>query len=192
MSKTKSGFTLVELLIVIVIIAILAAITAVAYNGIQSRARDSARTSAVQQIQKALESYRAINGNYPAVYPGATGTNAPSGFSGVYGMGGGYTYSVDTVGNWLVNLTKPVGSNPALLAKVPVDPMNDNSHYFVYYSTNGIGACQEPFYILGVQGYESASDIPSSSHGVNCTSGGTTANWTTAANRAIFSNIAGQ
>ena len=35
MSKSKSGFTIVELLIVIVVIGILAAITIVAYNGIQ-------------------------------------------------------------------------------------------------------------------------------------------------------------
>ncbi|MBM3210423.1 type II secretion system protein [Candidatus Saccharibacteria bacterium] len=36
--KLKLGFTIVELLIVIVVIAILAAITIVAYNGIQTRA----------------------------------------------------------------------------------------------------------------------------------------------------------
>jgi prepilin-type N-terminal cleavage/methylation domain-containing protein len=41
MLKTKSGFTIVELLIVIVVIGILAAITIVAYNGIQDRANDT-------------------------------------------------------------------------------------------------------------------------------------------------------
>lgn len=39
--KVYSGFTLIELLIVIVVIAILAAISVVAYSGIQNRANDS-------------------------------------------------------------------------------------------------------------------------------------------------------
>ena len=193
MFKTRSGFTIVELLIVIVVIAILAAITIVAYNGIQQRARDSARSSAVENIQKALESYRAINGVYPPVAPGTTSATAPAGFSGVWQMSGGYSYSVDTAGNWLVNLTKATSAGAPLLSKVPVDPTNDNQHYFAYYSSAaGLGACQEPFYILTVQGYESSGDIPSSSHDVNCTSGGTTAHWTLASNRGVFSNIQGQ
>lgn len=37
----RSGFTIVELLIVVVVIAILAAITVVAYTGIQNRTYDS-------------------------------------------------------------------------------------------------------------------------------------------------------
>jgi general secretion pathway protein G len=46
-TNKQTGFTIVELLIVIVVIGILAAITLVAYNGLQDRANDSARTSAV-------------------------------------------------------------------------------------------------------------------------------------------------
>lgn len=56
----KHGFTIVELLIVIVVIAILAAISVVAYNGIQQRARDSQRKSDLAAIAKALE-VRAID-----------------------------------------------------------------------------------------------------------------------------------
>ncbi len=41
-NKDQAGFTIVELLIVIVIIGILAAITIVAFNGIQNRANLSA------------------------------------------------------------------------------------------------------------------------------------------------------
>lgn len=61
----RAGFTIVELLIVIVIIAILAAITMVSYNGIQQRARDSSRSSGAETIQKALALYYVDNSSYP-------------------------------------------------------------------------------------------------------------------------------
>ncbi len=66
MRKSISGFTIVELLIVIVVIAILAAITVVAFNGVQQRGRDSHRVSDVKQLHKALELFHAENGYYPA------------------------------------------------------------------------------------------------------------------------------
>lgn len=61
------GFTIVELLIVVVIIAILASITIVAYNGIQARAKDSSQKAAVASVKKALEMYMADNGAYPDI-----------------------------------------------------------------------------------------------------------------------------
>ena len=63
--KLVPGFTLVELLIVIVVIAILAAITVVAYNGIQGKAHDSQRQQDIKTIAKALELYYIDNGQYP-------------------------------------------------------------------------------------------------------------------------------
>lgn len=45
-SNRQKGFTIVELLIVIVVIALLATISIVAYNGVQGRARDSKRQAA--------------------------------------------------------------------------------------------------------------------------------------------------
>ena len=59
------GFTIVELLIVIVVIAILAAITIVAYNGIQQRAHTTTAKNAATNIRKKVESYNAINNTYP-------------------------------------------------------------------------------------------------------------------------------
>jgi prepilin-type N-terminal cleavage/methylation domain-containing protein len=62
----QKGFTIVELLIVIVVIAILAAITIVAYNGIQDRANNTAVESDLANIAKKIETWKITNsGNYP-------------------------------------------------------------------------------------------------------------------------------
>ena len=63
----RGGFTIVELLIVIVVIAILAAISVVAYTGIQDRARYTEALSNLTSIDKAIGMYHAQHGNYPIV-----------------------------------------------------------------------------------------------------------------------------
>lgn len=62
----QTGFTIVELLIVIVVIGILAAITVVAYTGVQGRAHDTAVQTDLRGIAAQLEKYRALEGVYPA------------------------------------------------------------------------------------------------------------------------------
>lgn len=66
MRRSSVGFTIVELLIVIVVIGILAAITIVAYNGIQDRARASTLSSALSQAANKLAVYQVDN---PDLYP---------------------------------------------------------------------------------------------------------------------------
>ena len=61
----QTGFTIVELLIVIVVIAILAAITTVAFNGIQNRAKDSSIQSDLTQLAKQFGFFYADKGMYP-------------------------------------------------------------------------------------------------------------------------------
>lgn len=61
----NQGFTIVELLIVVVVIAILAAITIVSYNGIQSRAQQSRYVQTAQSILKKVEIYKTTVGSYP-------------------------------------------------------------------------------------------------------------------------------
>ncbi len=77
--KKQTGFTIVELLIVVVVIAILAAITIVAYNGISQRAKVSAVQSATTSAQKKLATYAIDNGDrYPATLAAAGVSNSDS------------------------------------------------------------------------------------------------------------------
>lgn len=64
-SKRKAGFTIVELLIVIVVIAILAAITIILYNNMQERAQASKLGTAASTYKKLLEMHRQEHGKYP-------------------------------------------------------------------------------------------------------------------------------
>lgn len=62
--RTASGFTIVELLIVIVVIALLAVISIVAYNGIQSRAHLSTLKSDLANAARKMAADNASNGQY--------------------------------------------------------------------------------------------------------------------------------
>ena len=72
--KNQKGFTIVELLIVIVVIGILAAITIVAYNGIQNRAYTTAGQSLAGSVAKKLEAYNSVVGAYPTTRTQLQGT----------------------------------------------------------------------------------------------------------------------
>jgi len=72
-----NGFTIVELLIVIVVIAILAAITVVAYNGIADRSRQSKIKQDMASLQKAIMVARTAKND--ASLTVVTGSNATGG-----------------------------------------------------------------------------------------------------------------
>lgn len=87
-SRKQTGFTIVELLIVIVVIAILAAITIVAYNGIQSRAKLSSAQSTANTVAKKAEAWNALNNSYPTYCQFATGTTNGTGTATGVGTAG--------------------------------------------------------------------------------------------------------
>jgi general secretion pathway protein G len=119
-SKQK-GFTIVELLIVIVVIGILAAITIVAYNGVQDRTRFAKAQSDLSSLNKAILMYYADNGKYPSPTPGAPGcTNGWCGWDQV------------TDDAFIPGLA------PQYIAKTPQMPTtNAAGDTYLYYSASG-------------------------------------------------------
>jgi len=126
--SNKRGFTIVELLIVIVVIGILAAITIVAYNGVQQRARDSRRKQDVEVIAKSLELYYIDNGKYPTS-SGSTAINA--------------SWSTTADSSWanLATQLKPYANNlPADPVSTPnVSFLTGGYNYSYYSDPNGGG-----------------------------------------------------
>ena len=88
----SAGFTIVELLIVIVVIGILAGITIVAFNGVQDRARWTQLQSDLSSINKAVQVYHAEHGEYPI-------TSASWGwrYSCAVGVGNSFIPGIETI-----------------------------------------------------------------------------------------------
>ena len=108
MKIIRSGFTIVELAIVIIVIAILASITLVSYRDVQAQSRDTRRLSDIADIQKAMELYYSDHGTYP-IPTGSTGSAINSSW---YSSG-------DSSWNLLKNELVPDA-----IDELPVDPRN--------------------------------------------------------------------
>lgn len=78
LKERQSGFTIVELLIVIVVIGILAGITIVAYSGITNRANTTKAQSNATSVQSVAEAMNADIGYYPRLTSDFTGAYASS------------------------------------------------------------------------------------------------------------------
>lgn len=78
--KRMSGFTIVEVTVVVIVLGILVGIVLTSYNKIQADSRDSTRQGNITAITDALEKYYADNGEYPSIQsivsdnPANTGT----------------------------------------------------------------------------------------------------------------------
>ena len=67
LTRKQQGFTIVELLIVIIVIGILATLVLVTFTGIQQSARNTQRTTDIKAVASHLETYNAKNGYYPTL-----------------------------------------------------------------------------------------------------------------------------
>jgi len=118
------GFTIVELLIVIVVIAVLASIAVVAYNGIQSRANDSAIQNDLKNFGRLMEIYKIDNGgSYPALLAPSIGIKFSRNSYGADSQGYNARYCINTTTNEYVILANSKSGN-----------------YFKYRSSDGLSS----------------------------------------------------
>lgn len=151
-TASRRGFTIVELLIVIVVIGILASITIVAYNGIQQRARDAGRLQDAKSIEKALLIHLTQNGSLF----GPTSTD-----------GSWETSFEDAPGQFMETLV-----TSGVLSKVPVDPQNTGARHYRYYvypaGTSGCDAARGQFAVFQIIDIESSPRPYAQSPGFAC------------------------
>lgn len=114
--RDDKGFTIVELLVVIVVIAILAAFTIVAFNGVQSRAESSRFAGAIDAYIKSFETFYAANGAYPNFGSGCLGVGSD------YPASGYFTQNACVMASGTTSSTYNASLNQALSAQIANPP----------------------------------------------------------------------
>ena len=143
--NTNTGFTLVEMLVVLTIIAILSGAALAALTGFRASARDTRRVSDLQNTQNYLELYFNKCGRYPG--DASCGGTNPTSWAG---------------------LTTALGAVMDT-AKVPKGPVSTRTYYYGIDTTAGQEGLR---YVVGAQLERDNSllqnDVDGTVYGVNC------------------------
>jgi type II secretory pathway pseudopilin PulG len=67
LKQKQDGFTIVELLIIIIVIGVLAGLIITSFSGFRQKERDKERQGNIKALQVAIEGYYAQNGKYPSL-----------------------------------------------------------------------------------------------------------------------------
>lgn len=130
--RRSPGFALLELVVVLLLIALMAGIVGPRIGEQHKRERDSQRVQDIGVLLKAIETYAADSGDYPA--------NDETG------------WSCSTEEDFLAVLVRA-----GYLGAVPHDPLNDETHQYRYFRyRQGSYGChsQGPFFVLGARTFE--------------------------------------
>lgn len=172
MHKRTNGFTVVELLIVIVVIAILAAISIVSYSSLRGDADNSRRISDMNNIVKALEVYRLKTGQYPDITTNAACSSSDWETS-------------DRCPEQFLAVLKPY-----MGGKVPVEPSGSTYSYkYAYYGAgwNGCDVNRGGYYVLRITNRTTSGNIEGSP-GFSCPGRDWSKDWDTVWVTGKFSN----
>lgn len=162
-----TGFTIIELLIVIAIIGVLATMVIFSVRAAEERGRDAKRQADMAQLQKALAYYHAETG----AYPGPVGNYGEGGAT--EGCGGWDSSAVDRDASGIAMLD-PLMEN-GYISAMPSDPNNSTTcsgYQYRYYlfnaGTNGCDSSRGRYYVLGVVDMEASSGAHENSPGFSC------------------------
>jgi len=110
--RVVTGFTLIELIVVVAIISILTALGLVLVNDARTRSRDVRREQNIKSLQHAITLYAVNNRTYPTT-----------------GVGGEYLTGTDPVSTALLGA--------GTISTLPRDPLNTGNYRYHYLSTTG-------------------------------------------------------
>jgi len=156
----RHGFTIVELLVVIVVIGILAAVTIISYTGITNRAMLASLSSDLDGASKQLKIFQTINGSYPTTISLNCTTTPDTTTNKCLKLSNGNTITSLTGDYSVNNTTSPQtfnltikntssatiavitdNSKPAVLVPAPMNPVADwlatyqGDHYGNFYDS---------------------------------------------------------
>lgn len=131
-NNIQAGFTILELIIVVLIVGVLSGIAFVSYSGVQEKGRDAERQSDMIAVKSQLETYFNDNGTYPIA-----STMTDDDASTIVGSSGILkSLSADA----LVNPLAPSGATNSFAAISTGNPAND-VYWYQSYDSDGSTVC---------------------------------------------------
>jgi len=122
--KTKRGFTLIELMVVVSIISMLASVVLATIKPVRAQARDAQRKQQVHQIDLAVQSYIADNGYPPELNGCAAQATTPAALTDVSGCIAVSTSATGSSGAtaWTKFMSNGPGGIGKYLSSLPIEP----------------------------------------------------------------------